>query len=37
MKFDCVGNVEFQGAPTEADKQKAYDMAYKLACDVKNS
>lgn len=31
MKLDVIGCVEYQGAPTEEDKQKAYDMAKSLA------
>ena len=36
MKFEHEGNVEFQGHPTEEDKKKAYDMAFKLATEIKN-
>ena len=36
MKFEHEGNVEFQGHPTEEDKKKAYDMAFKMASEIKN-
>ena len=36
MKLDCVGNVEYQGYPTDADKEKAFAMAKDLAKAVKN-
>lgn len=35
MKWDCIGAVEYQGAPTEEDKSQAYDMARELAREVK--
>ena len=35
MKLDCRGVVEYQGSPTEEDKQKAYDLAKALARDIK--
>ncbi len=35
MKWDCSGSVEYQGAPTEEDKQKGYDMAVGIAKQVK--
>jgi hypothetical protein len=35
MKLDCRGVVEYQGSPTEEDKQKAYDLAKALAKDIK--
>lgn len=36
LKWDCVGTVEYQGAPTEEDISKAYAMAKELAVSVKN-
>jgi flavorubredoxin len=31
MKLESIGDVEYQGAPTEEDKRKAYEMARELA------
>jgi flavorubredoxin len=35
LKWDCVGNVEYQGAPSDVDRQKAREMAAELARQVK--
>ncbi len=35
LKWDCVGTVEFQGAPTEEHKKKAFETAVELARQVK--
>ncbi|AEC03054.1 FprA family A-type flavoprotein [Parasphaerochaeta coccoides] len=35
LKWDCVGTVEFQGAPTEEDQKKAFEYAAELARQVK--
>lgn len=35
LKFDHMGDVEFQGRPTEEDERKAYDLAHRLALAVK--
>jgi flavorubredoxin len=35
MKLDVIGCVEYQGAPSEEDKQKAYEMAKALAQAVR--
>ncbi len=35
MKWDCSGSVEYQGAPTEEDKRRGYDMAVEVAKKVK--
>lgn len=35
MKWDCLGDVEYQGAPTDEDKRAAYQMARDLARSVK--
>jgi flavorubredoxin len=34
MKLDYRGVVEYQGSPSEEDKQKAYDLAKALAKDI---
>ncbi len=36
LKWDCVGVVEYQGAPTEDDKARAIDTAKELARSVKD-
>lgn len=35
MKWDCLGSIEYQGSPTEVDKQNAYMKAKELARAVK--
>ncbi|HLW22448.1 MAG TPA: FprA family A-type flavoprotein [Sphaerochaetaceae bacterium] len=35
LKWDCVGVVEYQGAPTESDKERAIEVARALAKSVK--
>ncbi len=35
MKWDCIGAVEYQGAPSQEDKEQAYEMAKELARQVK--
>jgi flavorubredoxin len=37
MKLDVIGCVEYQGAPSEEDKQKAFDMAKALAQAVRQA
>lgn len=34
LKWDCLGNVEYQGAPTEKDKEAAVSIAKELAKSV---
>jgi flavorubredoxin len=34
MKWDCIGTVEYQGAPSEEDKARAYETARDLAKQV---
>jgi flavorubredoxin len=35
LKWDCLGVVEYQGAPTDDDKKKAVEIAKALAKSVK--
>ncbi len=35
LKWDCVGTVEYQGAPDEADREAAYNTARELAQAVR--
>jgi len=35
MKLDCKGVIEYQGAPTEEDKKKAYELAKAMAKEIK--
>ncbi len=37
MKFEHLGDVEFQGHPTVEDLEKGYAMAFKMATEIKNS
>jgi flavorubredoxin len=34
MKWDCVGTIEYQGAPSDDDRKQAYDAALELAKQV---
>ena len=36
LKWDCLGNVEYQGAPTDKDKENAIAIAKELAKSVLN-
>ena len=35
LKWDCIGPLEYQGAPTEEDLKKGEEMASKLAKEIK--
>jgi flavorubredoxin len=35
LKWDCLGVVEYQGAPSDEDKKKAIEVAKALAASVK--
>ena len=35
MKLDCQGTIEYQGCPSEEDKQRAYDLAKAMAKQIK--
>ena len=37
LKWDCVGIVEYQGAPGKEDETKAIEIAKALAESVKNA
>ena len=37
MKLDCVGVVEYQGAASEEDKRRAYEMAKEMAKQIKEA
>lgn len=37
MKLDCKGNIEYQGSPTQEDKDRAFAMAKALAKEIKEA
>lgn len=34
MKLDLLGEVEYQGYPTDEDRQKAFDLAKEMARQI---